>query len=170
MSVMYLPKRMKPKAIWNIPASMTTVNAIARPFSGFAAISELTTAVITTVIGPVGSDIRVEVPPNNAANRPIRIAPYSPASAPAPEATPKVRAKGNETTAAVTPPKRSPRALLRSSLLSASISFYYPDIRYRRECVGGRAQNRTWLSVHASADPTEPTPMRSRYAGSAADG
>ena len=69
------------------------------------------TAVNTTVIGPVGSDISVGVPPKSDATRPMITAPQSPAAAPAPEATPKARAIGNATTAAVTPPKTSPRTL-----------------------------------------------------------
>ncbi len=70
-------------------------------------------AVITTVIGPVGSEIRVGVPPNRAAKKPTQTAPYRPATGPAPEATPKARANGNETIAAVTPPKMSPRKFLK---------------------------------------------------------
>ena len=66
-----------------------------------------------TVIGPVGSDIKVGVPPNTAAKKPIIIAPYKPASGPTPDATPKVKAKGNETIAAVNPPNTSPRRLLK---------------------------------------------------------
>ena len=102
---------------------MTTVNAIAIPLSGFAAIKEVTTAVITTVIGPVGSEISVAVPPNNEANRPIIMAPYKPASAPAPEATPNVSAKGRETIAAVNPPSMSPFKLSKESRLSDNILF-----------------------------------------------
>jgi hypothetical protein len=92
---------------------MTTVNAIARPFSGSAAVREAITEVITTVIGPVGSDIKVAVPPNSAAKKPIKIAPHNPADAPAPEATPKVKAIGKAITAAVTPPKISPFTFLK---------------------------------------------------------
>ena len=66
-----------------------------------------TTDVMITVIGPVGSEINRVVPPNSAANRPTITAPYSPACGPSPEATPKVSANGNETTAVVTPPARS---------------------------------------------------------------
>ena len=54
---------------------MTTVNAIAIPFSGFTAMRLAITAVMTTVIGPVGSEIRVGVPPNSEANRPTSTAP-----------------------------------------------------------------------------------------------
>jgi hypothetical protein len=87
------------------------VKAIAMPFSGSAAVRLAITAVITTVIGPVGSEIRLGVPPKRAAKRPTSTAPQSPAAAPAPEATPKASAIGSETTAAVTPPKRSPLRL-----------------------------------------------------------
>ena len=120
---MYLPSFNTPNNIWNKPASMTTVNAIAMPFSGLAAIKEVTTAVMTTVIGPVGSEIRVEVPPNNEANKPIIMAPYKPASAPTPEATPKVSAKGRDTIAAVKPPSMSPFKLSKESRLSDNILF-----------------------------------------------
>jgi hypothetical protein len=68
----------------------------------------VTTAAIITVMGPVGSDIRVGVPPNSAAKNPIIMAPYKPASGPAPEAKPNARAKGKDTIAAVKPPKISP--------------------------------------------------------------
>jgi len=92
---------------------MTTVNAIAKPFSGLLAVSPATIAVITTVMGPVGSEISVGVPPNNAAKKPTITAPYRPPIGPTPDATPKARARGNETMAAVTPPKMSPRTLLK---------------------------------------------------------
>ena len=78
---------------------------------------------MTTVIGPVGSEISVDVPPNNDANKPIIIAPYRPASAPAPEATPKVKASGNETIAAVKPPNASPLRLSKVNLLRDNILF-----------------------------------------------
>ena len=54
---------------------MTTVNAIAKPLSGFFAIKLATMVVITTVIGPVGSEINVGVPPNKAAKKPTQTAP-----------------------------------------------------------------------------------------------
>ena len=95
-----------------MPASITTVKAMARPFSGLRAVRLAITAVITTVIGPVGSEIRLGVPPNRAANRPTSTAPQRPAAAPAPEATPKARARGRATIAAVTPPNRSPLMLV----------------------------------------------------------
>jgi hypothetical protein len=41
------------------------------------------------------------------------MAPYRPPIGPTPEATPNARARGNDTIAAVTPPKMSPRRLLK---------------------------------------------------------
>lgn len=64
----------------------------------------------TTVIGPVGPEICIRVPPSSAATSPSTIAPYSPAAAPAPEATPNASASGRATTPAVSPPNRSPRS------------------------------------------------------------
>jgi hypothetical protein len=54
---------------------MTTVKAIARPFSGSLAVNPARIEVITTVIGPVGSEIRVGVPPKRAAKKPTHTAP-----------------------------------------------------------------------------------------------
>ncbi len=65
------------------------MKVIAIPRSGYLAIIAVNTAVMMTVIGPVGSEIRLEEPPNREANSPTMIAPHSPASAPAPDATPK---------------------------------------------------------------------------------
>jgi len=59
---------------------------------------------ITTVMGPVGPEACAGVPPNSAAKKPTKIAPYRPAMAPAPEATPNARANGRATTAATSPP------------------------------------------------------------------
>ena len=92
----------------NKPAIITTVNAMATPPSGLLAIMLVRTAVMITVIGPVGSEIRLVEPPKIAANKPTKMAPQSPASAPAPDATPKANAKGNETIAVVAPPNKSP--------------------------------------------------------------
>ncbi len=77
-------------------------------FHSLVAVRLAITAVITTVIGPVGSEIRVGVPPKRAAKKPTKIAPHKPAEAPAPEATPNVSAIGKAITAAVIPPKISP--------------------------------------------------------------
>jgi hypothetical protein len=85
---------------------------MAKPVSGYFAIIVVNTAVMITVIGPVGSEIRLDDPPNKAAKKPTIIAPQSPASAPAPDATPKARAKGKEMIAVVTPPNRSPFRLV----------------------------------------------------------
>jgi hypothetical protein len=67
--------------------------------------------VTITVIGPVGSEIRLGVPPNKAAKNPTNIAPHNPAEAPAPEAIPNANAIGKATTAAVNPPRISPCTL-----------------------------------------------------------
>ena len=69
---------------------------------------------IATAIGPVGPEICDRVPPNTAAKNPTAMAPYSPATAPRPEATPNASATGSPTTAAVTPPNKSPRSVCRS--------------------------------------------------------
>ena len=61
-------------------------------------------AAITTVIGPVGPDTCAGAPPDKAAKKPTKIAPYIPATGPAPEATPIAIANGSATTAAVRPP------------------------------------------------------------------
>ena len=100
-----------------IPAPSTTAKAMARPFSGCAAISWVTTAVMTTVIGPVGSEISVRVPPKRA-EEPDHDRPIETGLAPAPDATPKARAKGSEMTAVVNPPKRSPFQRTSSNRLS----------------------------------------------------
>ncbi len=57
---------------------------------------------------------RARVPPNRAAKKPAAIAPYKPAAAPRPDATPKANATGSVTTAEVIPPERSPRSVWRS--------------------------------------------------------
>ena len=60
-------------------------------------------------MGPVGPEIWPLVPPKTAANSPTAMEPYSPGRGPRPLATPKAKATGSPTTAAVTPPNRSPR-------------------------------------------------------------
>ena len=52
-------------------------------------------------------------PEGKAAKKPTQTAPYNPAIGPAPEATPKASARGNETIAAVKPPNKSPRKFLK---------------------------------------------------------
>ena len=64
---------------------------------------------MATVIGAVGPVIWDRVPPNIGAKKPVAMAPYRPAAAPSPEATPNASATGSATTVAVMPPKRSPR-------------------------------------------------------------
>jgi hypothetical protein len=66
------------------------------------------TTILTAVIGAVGPEICVAVPPNNAAKKLKKIAPYRPALGPKPELTPNARASGNATIPAVNPPKTSP--------------------------------------------------------------
>ena len=83
---------------------MTMVNASARLPAWL-----VTMTAIATAIGPVGPDICDFVPPNTAAKNPTATAPYIPAIAPSPDATPNASDTGNPTTAAVTPPKMSPR-------------------------------------------------------------
>ena len=87
---------------------------MARPvsLSGAVAVRLMITEVNTTVIGPVGSEISVGVPPKKAATRPMITAPQSPGPGSPVAATPKASAIGRATTAAVRPPKASPRRLL----------------------------------------------------------
>ncbi len=62
----------------------------------------------STVIGPVGPDACVAVPPSAAARMPSAIAPYRPAAAPIPDCTPKASASGRAMTPATNPPDKSP--------------------------------------------------------------
>ena len=87
---------------------MTIVNAWGRLSAWM-----VTTTAIATAIGPVGPDIWDRVPPNTAAKNPTAMAPYRPAIAPRPDATPKASDTGSPITAAVTPPKTSPRRVWR---------------------------------------------------------
>ncbi len=89
-----------------IPAITTMVRAC----SMLSAWPAMTTAM-ATAIGPVGPEITVLVPPKVAAKKPTATAPYSPAIAPRPDATPNASASGSATTAAVSPPKTSPRSV-----------------------------------------------------------
>jgi hypothetical protein len=59
-------------------------------------------------MGAVGPEIWVFVPPNSEAKKPIKIAPYNPASGPSPDWTPNASARGRATIPAVIPPKRLP--------------------------------------------------------------
>jgi hypothetical protein len=71
--------------------------------------------MLTAVIGAVGPEILVFVPPNKAARNPMKMAPYRPAAAPRPDCNPKARARGKATIPAVIPPKRSPLKCLKSN-------------------------------------------------------
>ena len=64
------PRRRAPKTICSMPPMITTVKAIA----GCSA-NCITTAVMTTVIGPVGPETWAGVPPNTAAKKPTKMAP-----------------------------------------------------------------------------------------------
>jgi len=65
----------------------------------------------TAVIGAVGPEICVLVPPKSEAKNPIKMAPYNPASGPRPDCTPKAKASGSATIPAVIPPNRFPLKL-----------------------------------------------------------
>ena len=71
----------------------------------------VTMTAMATVMEGAGPEMTVRVPPNSAAKKPTAIAPYRPAAAPMPDATPKESAKGRATTVEVTPPKISPRSV-----------------------------------------------------------
>ena len=64
--------------------------------------------ILTAVMGAVGPDIWVGVPPKKAAKKLIKIAPYRPALGPNPELKPNASASGRATIPAVIPPKKSP--------------------------------------------------------------
>ena len=64
-----------------------------------------TIAIVNPVFGP---DICWFVPPNIEANKPVIMAQYIPALAPAPDVTPKAKAKGSATMVEVSAPKISP--------------------------------------------------------------
>jgi len=74
---------------------------------------EAITTILTAVIGAVGPDICVSVPPNRAAKKATRMAPYKPALGPSPELTPNASAKGKATIPAVIPPNKSPLMCLK---------------------------------------------------------
>ncbi len=108
----YLPKPARPKPICKRPANKKTVKIIGNALLTsplLEAIIPAITTILTAVIGAVGPEICVGVPPKSAAKKLMKIAPYRPASGPNPEETPKARANGNATIPAVIPPKRSPR-------------------------------------------------------------
>ena len=99
----------RPSAICRSPASTTTVKA-----SPSVEACVVTMTDMATVMAGVGPEIWNRLPPNTDAKKPTAIAPYRPASAPRPEATPKASETGSAITADVTPPKTSPRKVLRS--------------------------------------------------------
>jgi len=68
--------------------------------------------ILRAVMGAVGPEICVFVPPKRAAKKLKNKAPYRPAEAPSPEETPNANAKGRATIPAVNPPKKSPRICL----------------------------------------------------------
>ena len=108
---MYFPKPKTPKPTCIKPASKNTVKITGNAFDtspSFVAIIPAITTILTAVIGAVGPEICVLVPPKRAAKKLIKIAPYSPAVGPKPDETPNANAKGNATIPAVMPPKASP--------------------------------------------------------------
>ena len=108
---MYFPKPIAPKPICIKPANRKTVRIAGSAFSmlpSLAAIIPAITTILTAVIGAVGPDIWVFVPPKSAAKKLMKIAPYNPALGPSPEDTPNANANGNATIPAVIPPKASP--------------------------------------------------------------
>ena len=74
--------------------------------------------MLRAVMGAVGPEICVFVPPRSAAKKLKNKAPYKPAEAPRPEETPKANAKGKATIPAVNPPKKSPLICLNIFLIS----------------------------------------------------
>ena len=102
---------MKPNTICKRPDSINTArimgNALLIDPSKLDRISAIKT-MLTAVIGAVGPDIWVGVPPKKAAKKLIKIAPYKPALGPNPELNPNASASGRATIPAVIPPKKSP--------------------------------------------------------------
>ncbi len=75
---MYFPKPSIPKPICNKPANKNTVKIAGKAFSRlplFTAMILAITTMLTAVIGAVGPDICVLVPPNKAAKKLMKIAP-----------------------------------------------------------------------------------------------
>jgi hypothetical protein len=100
-----------PNTICKRPDSKNTArimgNALLIDPSKLDKISAIKT-ILTAVIGAVGPDIWVGVPPKKAAKKLIKIAPYKPALGPNPELKPNASASGRATIPAVIPPKKSP--------------------------------------------------------------
>jgi hypothetical protein len=102
---------MRPNPICINPAKKKIIKMAGRAFSilpSFSATIPAMTTILTAVIGAVGPEICVAVPPKRAAKKLIKIAPYNPALGPKPELTPNASARGRATMPAVIPPKRSP--------------------------------------------------------------
>ena len=126
MYLIYLPIPNKPNPTWNNPAIKNTVKITGNAFETSPSKEATIPAIITiatAIIGAVGPDIWVSVPPNNAAKKPTNMAPYNPALGPRPELTPNANAKGNATIPAVIPPKRSPLKCLK---LNKFLKAYFP--------------------------------------------
>ena len=108
---MYFPNLRNPNPTCIKPASINTAKIMGSAFStlpSLDAISVLIITILTAVIGAVGPEICVLVPPRRAAKKLKNIAPYKPAVGPNPEETPNAKAKGSATIPAVSPPKISP--------------------------------------------------------------
>ena len=111
---------MIPKTTCNAPAMKNVArmsgmasSTVCAPLSS----SELVmTEAETTVIGAVGPETCVGVPPKNAAKMAMPMAPYKPAIAPRAVWSPKARASGRATMPAVRPPMKSPLMLLKSKV------------------------------------------------------
>jgi hypothetical protein len=101
------PSRNTPARSTTTPASTLTSATTPTPWLA-------TMGASTTTIAPVGPETCTSDPPKTAATRPATIAVMSPASAPAPELTPKARASGSATMPTVIPATRSPRQVRRS--------------------------------------------------------
>lgn len=111
MYLMYFPNPIKPKPTWMSPESIKTASIIGKAFPtspSLEAIREAITTILSAVIGAVGPEIWVLVPPKRAAKKLKKIAPYRPAVGPKPEDTPKAKARGRAIIPAVIPPKTSP--------------------------------------------------------------
>jgi hypothetical protein len=92
--------------------------------------------MLTAVIGAVGPEIWVLVPPNRAAKKLKKIAPYKPALGPSPELTPKAKAKGRATIPAVIPPNKSPLKLLNRFFIDYVLEFKINVIVLNRNNLG----------------------------------
>jgi len=109
--LIYFPTPIRPNIICRSPAKRNTNNIAGNAFSrspSLMATILATTTILTAVIGAVGPEIWVLVPPNKAAKKLMNMAPYKPALGPIPELTPKAKAKGKATMPAVMPPNKSP--------------------------------------------------------------